>query len=115
MRTIALEGRCFVLSACQFMQRKHAPEDYSPMQGNEPDTVLIRGGSCIVSPLGEVLAGPIFDQEAILTTRLDRRLIAQGKFDFDVTGHYARPDIFEMRLNTREQKPFSIDSDSPDR
>jgi nitrilase len=58
-----------------------------------------------VSPLGEVLAGPVFDQEAILTARLDSHLIAQGKFDFDVTGHYARPDIFELRVNTRKQSP----------
>jgi nitrilase len=105
MQTIALEGRCFVLSACQFMQRRHAPENYSPVQGNDPETTLIRGGSCIVSPLGEVLAGPVFDQEAILTARLDSHLIAQGKFDFDVTGHYARPDIFELRVNTRKQSP----------
>lgn len=101
MRTVAFEGRCFVLSACQFMQRKNGPEEgYAPVQGDDPETVLIRGGSCIVSPLGEVLAGPVFDKEAILVAELDAGLIAQGKFDLDVAGHYARPDIFELQINS---------------
>ncbi len=105
MRTIAAEGRCFVLSACQFMQRKNGPmEGYAPVQGDDPETSMIRGGSCIVSPLGEVLAGPVFDQEAILTAELDADLIAQGKFDLDVAGHYARPDIFELQVNTASQQ-----------
>ncbi len=105
MRTIAIEGRCFVLSACQFMQRKNGPtEGYSPVQGDDPEMTLIRGGSCIVSPLGEVLAGPVFDQEAILVAELDAGLIAQGKFDLDVAGHYARPDIFELRVNKAKQQ-----------
>lgn len=103
MQTIAIEGRCFVLSACQYMQRRHAPDDYAPVQGNDPETPLIRGGSCIVSPMGEVLAGPLFDQEAILTAYLDADVIVQGKFDLDVIGHYARPDIFELKVNTQEQ------------
>jgi len=103
MRTIAMEGRCFVLSACQFMQRKHGPVDYQPMQGDDPETVLINGGSSIVSPLGEVLAGPVFGEETILVAELDAGLIAQGKFDLDVAGHYARPDVFTLHVNTDKQ------------
>lgn len=104
MCTIAAEGRCFVLSACQFMQRKNGPmEGYQPVQGDDPETSMIRGGSCIISPLGEVLAGPVFDQEVILIAELDSGLIAQGKFDLDVAGHYARPDIFQLKVNTVEQ------------
>ncbi|MFX7930430.1 nitrilase-related carbon-nitrogen hydrolase, partial [Acinetobacter baumannii] len=66
MRHIAYEGRCFVLSACQYMTRADAPPDYDCIQGNDPATVLIRGGSMIVSPMGDVLAGPVYGQEAVL-------------------------------------------------
>ncbi len=100
MRTIALEGRCFVLSACQYLTRADCPQDYSAIQGDDPGTVLIRGGSCIVDPLGNVLAGPSFDGEIIRLAELDRRMIAKGKYDLDVVGHYARPDIFQLTVDT---------------
>lgn len=99
MRHVALEGRCFVLSACQYLTRADCPADYAAIQGNDPKTVLIRGGSCIVAPLGQVLAGPRFDGECILTADLDPAEIARGKFDFDVVGHYARPDVFRLSVN----------------
>jgi len=101
MRHIASEGRCFVLSSCQFARRSDYPSDYAPLQGNDPATVLIRGGSCIISPFGEVLAGPHFDGPIILTADLDLEEIVRGKFDLDVVGHYARPDIFQLRVNTQ--------------
>lgn len=99
MRMIAAEGRCFVLSACQFMRRADAPADFRPIQGEAPETVLINGGSLIVSPLGVVLAGPVFGKETILYAECDRRDILRGKMDFDVVGHYARPDIFTLAVN----------------
>lgn len=71
MRHIAYEGRTFVLSACQYMTRADAPENYTCHQGNNPETVLIRGGSVIVNPLGEIIAGPIYDREAIITVDID--------------------------------------------
>ncbi len=107
MRAIALEGRCFVLSANQFMRRSDAPEDFKPVQGNDPDTVLIKGGSMIVSPLGEVLAGPVFDEETILYADLDADDIARGKMDFDVAGHYARADVFNLVIDKAAKKPIS--------
>jgi nitrilase len=99
MRHIALEGRCFVLSACQYLTRADCPADYACVQGDDPRTVLIRGGSCIVAPLGQVLAGPHFEGETILTADLDLAEIARGKYDLDVTGHYARPDVFRLYVN----------------
>ena len=111
MRHIAVEGRCFVLSACQFARRSDFPHDYPidasqlPETGNDP--ALIDGGSMIVSPFGEVLAGPDYDGERILTAEIDRGLIAQGKFDLDVVGHYARPDVFELRVDEREKLPVT--------
>ncbi|MEI6777613.1 MAG: nitrilase-related carbon-nitrogen hydrolase [Chloroflexales bacterium] len=101
MRHIALEGRCFVLSACQFARRDDFPPDVAPIQGDDPATVLIRGGSCIVGPLGEVLAGPTFDAPAILTAEIDVGAISRASFDLDVVGHYARPDLFQLTVQTR--------------
>jgi nitrilase len=99
MRHIALEGRCFVLGCNQFARRSDYPADYPAIQGDDPTTVMSRGGSCIVDPLGRVLAGPVFDGPAILTADLDLDDIARGKFDFDVAGHYARPDVFRLVVN----------------
>lgn len=87
MRHIAVEGRTFVFSACQFL--RHPEEDKPP---------LIRGGSVIVDPLGEVLAGPIYGEATTLYADIDPGAIARGRFDLDVTGHYARPDLFELRV-----------------
>lgn len=108
MRHIALEGRCFVLSSCQFAKRSDFPADYAPIQGNAPATVLIRGGSCMISPLGQVLAGPVFDQPTILTANLDLTEIARGKYDLDVVGHYARPDLFQLQVNPAPQQAVRI-------
>jgi nitrilase len=101
MRHIALEGRCFVLSCCQYLTRADCPENYAAIQGNDPATVLMRGGSCIVGPLGQVLAGPNFERPCILTADLDLDEIPKSKYDFDVVGHYSRPDIFRLSVNTR--------------
>jgi nitrilase len=103
MQTIALEGRCFVLSACQYLTRADCPADYRAIQGDDPATVLIRGGSCIVGPLGNVLVPPSFDGERIQVAELDRGDIVRGKYDFDVVGHYARPDIFRLHVNEHPQ------------
>jgi len=96
MQMIALEGRCFVLSACQYFERRQAPPDFVPVQGDAPETVLIRGGSCILGPLGEVLAGPSFGAETLLCAELDLGAVPRGKFDLDVAGHYARPDLLRL-------------------
>lgn len=99
MRHIACEGRCFVLSCNQFARRNDYPDDYDSAFGDDPDTVYCRGGSCIVDPLGEIIAGPDYEGETILTADLDLRAIARGKFDLDVVGHYARPDVFQLTVN----------------
>ena len=104
VRHIALEGRCFVLSACQFLERSQCPEDYHPIQGDAPQTVLIKGGSVIISPLGKVLAGPLDGRECVLTADLDLDEIPRGKFDLDVVGHYARPDIFSLSVDERPKR-----------
>jgi nitrilase len=108
---IALEGRCFVLSCNQFCRRSDYPPDYSTPFGDEPDTILSRGGSCIVAPLGQMLAGPDFSGECILTADLDMGEIARGKFDLDVVGHYARPDVFSLQVDERPQSVMVSQTD----
>jgi len=74
---------------------------FNPIQGTEPEIVLIGGGSCIISPMGDILAAPIYNQEAILTAQIDLNEITQGKFDLDLSGHYSRPDVFSLSVNTK--------------
>jgi len=101
MRHIALEGRTFVLTACQHITRKAFGPDHESALGDEPDRVMMRGGSAIVDPMGRVLAGPDFDGETILYADIDPAAVMRAKFDFDVTGHYARPDVFSLTVDTR--------------
>ena len=104
VRHIAMEGRCFVLSACQFTRRRDYPGDVDNVLATAPDDVVMRGGSCIVGPLGQVLAGPDHDGETILCAELDPAEIPRAKFDLDVTGHYARPDVFQLVVH-EEPRP----------
>ena len=101
MRHIALEGRCFVLSCNQFARRSDYPPDYPGELPADASAVVTRGGSCIVSPLGQVLAGPVYDEETVLTADLDLGDTVRGKFDLDVVGHYARPDVFQLLVNEK--------------
>ena len=101
MQHIALEGRTFVLTACQHITRGDYGPDHESALGDEPDRVMMRGGSAIVSPLGKVLAGPDFSGETVLYAEIDPAEVMRAKFDFDVTGHYARPDVFQLVVDTR--------------
>jgi nitrilase len=101
MRHVALEGRCFVLSACQHLRRGDFPADYDCQLGNTPETLLMRGGSLIVDPLGQILAGPHYEGETILTADIDLDDIVRGQYDFDVVGHYARPDVLQLQVDER--------------
>jgi nitrilase len=97
MRHIAQEGRCFVLAANQVTHVRDFPADhFDTRPATTPEQVVSRGGSSIIDPLGQVLAGPIYDEEALLVADLDQQEIARAKYDFDVVGHYARPDVFRL-------------------
>lgn len=109
MRHIAVEGRCFVLSACQFAKRSDYPADYDCIQGQDPDTVLIRGGSCIVNPFGDVLTGPLYNESGLLLAEVDLNQIPRGQYDLDTVGHYARPDVFRLQVNCRPQQAVQMD------
>ena len=104
VKHIALEGRCFVFSSCQFFTKADYPSkfDISNIVGDEP---IMKGGSCIISPLGKVLASAGNKKRAIIYSEINLDEIIQGKYDFDVVGHYSRPDIFKLKVNKKSKKP----------
>ena len=107
IRHIAFEGRCFVLSCNQFVTKSMYPSDLAGFEEIESQPeIMCRGGSAIISPLGEVLAGPLFDEEGMLLADLDLGDIARSRFDFDVVGHYSRPDVFQLTVNENPAPPF---------
>lgn len=105
MAHIAVEGRVHVLSACQVLERSAIPEELRPELPSDQELAL-RGGSVIISPLGEVLAGPLFDQEGILYAEIDLDEKPGAHLDLDTVGHYARPDVFQLRVDRRPKQPM---------
>lgn len=98
MEHIACEGRCFVLGCNQYLTEEHYPQDLKSTLSETHPNLPSSGGSCIISPLGKPLAGPLYGHEGILTAELDHREIIKAKMDFDPIGHYARPDVFELKV-----------------
>jgi nitrilase len=104
IRHIALEGRCFVLSCNQYVSKDMYPEDlefYSDLE-SQPDN-MCPGGSAIIDPLGRYLVEPVYNREEILLADLDLTLIPQSRFDFDVMGHYASPDVLQLFVNEEKK------------
>lgn len=104
IRHIALEGRCFVLSCNQYVSKDMYPEDlefYSDLE-DQPEN-MCPGGSAIIDPLGKYLVEPVYNREEILLADLDLTLIPQSRFDFDVMGHYARPDVLQLFVNEEKK------------
>jgi len=100
-RHYAFEGRCFVIACGAVMKSSDLPQELEPIASlQDPDALVLNGGSAIIAPDGSLLAGPIFDKETILTADLDLSRIAEESLTLDVTGHYYRPDLFEVKLKT---------------
>ena len=109
MQHIACEGRCFVLASNQVMNEELLPEEFKKhpeIKGSKDFSS--RGGSLIVDPYGNVLAGPLWDEEGILYAELDMDNLHQARLDFDVTGHYSRPDVFRLVVNEEPQDTVSF-------
>ncbi len=114
LKHISCEGRCFVLGCNQFVTKSMYPPGMSGIEDiSSLPEVICRGGSVILSPFGEVLAGPLYDEEGVLFANLDKQEIIRGKFDFDVTGHYARPDVFQLIVNEKPSVPVIHIPDLP--
>ncbi len=106
LQHIAIEGRCYVLGCNQYVTRAMYPTDLELAHELEawPETLCV-GGSAIYGPMGDLLAGPLEGEAGILVADVDPGEIARAKFDFDVTGHYARPDVFHFDVDTRPHPP----------
>jgi len=113
LRHIACEGRCYVLGCNQYVTRSMYPADLVGIEdlAGQPE-VMCRGGSAIVSPLGEVLAGPLYDGEGMLFAELDLAEVVRARFDLDVVGHYARPDVLQLVIHERPAPPVIVQTDS---
>lgn len=107
LRHIACEGRCFVLGCNQFVTKSMYPGDLPGVEelASQPE-IMCRGGSAIISPLGDVLAGPLYDQEGTLYADLDLAELTRARFDFDVVGHYARPEVLHLVVNGQPRRPL---------
>lgn len=99
MRHIAHEGRCFVISCCQVQPSPNALG--IAVDGWDADRPLIGGGSMIIGPMGDVLAGPFEQTTSLLTAEIDTADLVKARYDLDVVGHYARPDIFSLHVDER--------------
>ena len=115
MRTVAGEGRTFVLSANQCARRRDLPDwitRYSSKEQNA-DEYISRGGSCIIGPLGEVLCDALWeastddgDVEAGLSvTKIDLEDCLRGRLDLDVAGSYSRGDAFKLTVEGLDLDP----------
>ena len=104
-RQYAFEGACFVVSACGVVAPGAMPEHLGG------DKTPANGGSAIIGPNGEYLAGPVYDVETILYAEIDLDAAIKEKHARDVAGHYARPDVLQLIVNAAH-KPVAVFSDT---
>lgn len=97
LKHIAVEGRCYVMGANQYVVKGDYPSSLQEEIRDENE-VMSTGGSVIISPGGETLAGPLYNGEGLLTAEFDPGEVIRSRMDFDVTGHYSRDDIFDLRI-----------------
>jgi nitrilase len=109
MRHIAIEAGAFVVSVPQYIPRTAFPADFPLALPDEE--AFGRGGACIVSPGGHVIAGPAYDAEAVVTADCDLRRALHAKRAFDVVGHYARADVLDRRPPAAPPAPAPTGSD----
>jgi nitrilase len=106
MSHIAYEGRNFLVSACQFQP---APSEQEAKDKLWPlGKPWICGGSVIMSPMGEVLAGPLYNEEGLVYAEIDLDDIVKARYDMDPTGHYSRPDLFTLTVDETERPAINI-------
>jgi len=99
-RHYAFEGRCFVLAAGLLMKVRDLPVQLAVAEElqNQPDALVLKGGSSIIGPDGEYVVEPVFNEERIVLAELDMTLIDKERMTLDVSGHYQRADLFELKV-----------------
>jgi nitrilase len=105
-RFIALEGRVWSLAACGLLSLDDVPADF-PLRTRLEQTGVshfCRGGSAIAAPDGSWLAEPIADQERLLVADIDPQAVRAARQNFDPTGHYSRPDVFDVSVDRRRRE-----------
>jgi nitrilase len=108
VRHIAKEGRIYVASASMLLHREHVPRAYD-LAGLVADREWIKeGDSAIAAPSGALLAGPLRREEGVLCADIDPSTVAASRWNLDVAGHYARPDVFGFELRRRPLAPMSV-------
>jgi nitrilase len=104
-RHYAFEARCFVLAAGLVMRAEDLPAELERCaDAMEPNSLVLRGGSCIIAPDGSFVVEPVFDEETIITAELDLSIIDKELMTLDVSGHYHRPDVFEFKLQNSHRE-----------
>ncbi len=116
LQHIAREGRCWVIGCGNLMQGSDLPDDFPEKERLYPnaDEWINPGDSLVIAPGGEIIAGPMHEEAGILYCEIDKEKAAIAKRAFDVAGHYARPDIFQLHVNNQPQSPVVFgNSDMP--
>lgn len=108
-RQLAFENGSFVVVAREILDPDDIPEGM-PVVGEDGHHWKMHGGSAIISPMGEYLAGPVFNEETIVYAEVDYRQSSLAKWFLDGAGHYARPDVFQLKWDRRPKRPVEIDS-----
>lgn len=100
IRHIAIEGHCYFINCDMFFTKEMYPKDlHMPEEIEKLNDIVCRGGSCIVNPYGHYETEPVWDKEEIIYAELDMNKVVSSRMEFDATGHYARPDVLELKVN----------------
>lgn len=112
MRHIGKESRCFVLATCQAFHKDDIPDsfDFKRTHLGAVEGWINPGSSVIVDPDGKVVAGPLEEEEGMLYAEVERHQLVGPRWQLDVAGHYARPDLFQLRVH-REARPFLVNDE----
>ena len=108
MQHIAREGRCWVVGSGVALTNGDFPADFPQRDSLYPpgEAWINPGDSAVVAPGGECVAGPLREEKGLLYADIDASRVAVAKRALDVAGHYARPDIFTLGVNTDPQSPY---------
>jgi nitrilase len=110
MQHIAREGRCWVIASGVALTSDDIPSDFPEKESLYPDTEkwINPGDSAVVAPGGEIIAGPMREEKGLLYAEIDAGQVATSKRALDVAGHYSRPDVFTLSVNTEPQTPVKF-------